>query len=115
MPEADDAALLRHTLATLAYRAAKVLRDAPNGFADYRAAPATRTPGKILAHMGDLFDWAVGLADGRHFGTTRRLFPGMTRQPDSSRRWKLSIDGWPPAFRFPAAPASCFQGRLPMG
>ena len=56
---------LRHTLATLAYRAAKTLRDAPDSFAAFRAADGTRTPGGILAHIGDLFDWALAIADGR--------------------------------------------------
>jgi hypothetical protein len=57
-------ALLRHTVATLAYRAGKALRDAPPEFAGFEGA--ARTPIRILAHMGDLFDWALGLADGRH-------------------------------------------------
>jgi len=58
--------MLRHTVATLAYRAAKVLLDAPPEIATFRASETTRTPGEILAHMGDLFDWALGLADGVH-------------------------------------------------
>jgi hypothetical protein len=58
--------MLRHTVATLAYRGGKALRGAPAGFAEYRAAPGTRTPGEILAHLGDLLDWALGLAEGRH-------------------------------------------------
>ena len=58
--------LLRHTLATLAYRGAKVLRGAPAGFSEFRAAPGTRTPGEVLAHIGDLFDWALSLAAGAH-------------------------------------------------
>ena len=58
--------LLRHTLATLAYRAGKAVRGAPAEFAEYRAAPDSRTPAGILAHMGDLFDWALGMCDGRH-------------------------------------------------
>jgi hypothetical protein len=60
-----ERAFLRHTLATLAYRAAKPLRDAPPGFAVFRAAPGTRTPVEILAHMGDLLDWALSIAQGR--------------------------------------------------
>ncbi len=59
-------ALLRYTVATLAYRAGKVLRDAPAHFGDFQAGPGTRTPRQILAHMGDLLDWATALADGRH-------------------------------------------------
>ena len=56
--------LLRHALATLAYRAGKALRGAPPGFESFSAAPGSRTPGQILAHMGDLFDWALHLARG---------------------------------------------------
>jgi hypothetical protein len=55
---------LRHTVATLAYRAARPLRDAPGGFAAFRAKDGSRSAGEILAHMGDLIDWAVSLADG---------------------------------------------------
>jgi hypothetical protein len=58
--------MLRHTLATLAYRGGKAIRDVDQEFADFRAAPGTRTPAEILAHIGDLLDWAVQLADGKH-------------------------------------------------
>lgn len=56
--------LLRHTVATLAYRAAKTLRDAPPEFATFSVAKGSRTPAQILAHMGDLFDWALHMAQG---------------------------------------------------
>jgi hypothetical protein len=56
--------LLRHTVATLAYRGGKALRGAPEGFASFRAGEGTRTPGQILAHLGDLFDWALSIAKG---------------------------------------------------
>ena len=62
---ADARALLRHTLATLAYRAAKALRDVPPGFADYRISPTSRTPLQLVGHLGDLFDWATHIADGK--------------------------------------------------
>src|SRR5580658_10235720 len=39
---------------------------APAEFGSFRASPKTRTPCEILAHMGDLFDWALQLADGKH-------------------------------------------------
>ena len=55
--------LLRHTVATLAYRAGKALRGAPADFAGYRDAPDSRTPAQILAHMGDLFDWALAMCE----------------------------------------------------
>ena len=58
--------LLRHTVATVAYRGGKALRGAPPEFADYQPGPGGRTPVEILAHIGDLFDWALKLADGKH-------------------------------------------------
>ena len=57
--------LLRHTLATLAYRGGKVLRGAPAEFAEFRAGETTRTPAQILAHLGDLLDWALSIAEGK--------------------------------------------------
>jgi hypothetical protein len=60
-----DIALLRHTLATVAYRAAKALRGAPPGFAEYKCNEGTRQPIRILAHMGDLYDWALSIAQGK--------------------------------------------------
>jgi hypothetical protein len=57
---------LRHALATLAYRGGKAIKDAPPEFAGFRAGASSRTPLEILAHIGDLFDWAVCLADGAH-------------------------------------------------
>src|SRR5437660_3767747 len=57
--------LLRHTLATLAYRAGKALRGAPESFAAFSTGEKGRTPANILAHMGDLFDWALSIAKGQ--------------------------------------------------
>lgn len=56
--------LLRHSLATIAYRGNKVLRDVPETFANFSASHGVRTPVQILAHMGDLFDWALTIAQG---------------------------------------------------
>jgi hypothetical protein len=57
--------LLRHTLATIAYRGGKAIRGAPEGFAMYRVERTSRMPVQVLAHMGDLFDWALSIARGR--------------------------------------------------
>src|ERR671923_654855 len=57
--------LLRHTLATVAYRGGKALRGAPDRFATFHIGDKTRTPAQILAHMGDLFDWALSIAQGK--------------------------------------------------
>jgi len=57
--------LFRHTVATLAYRGGKALRGAPPEFASYQAAETTRTPGQILAHVGDLLAWSLSVARGK--------------------------------------------------
>ena len=57
--------MLRHTLATVAYRGGKALRGAPPDFAEYRVAQGTRCPIEILAHLSDLMDWALSIAQGQ--------------------------------------------------
>ena len=73
-----DAALrtfLRHTIAVVAYRGEKVLRDAPNGFARFRPGPRARSAGEILAHIGDLYDWALWLSQGQHIWNDAKPLP----------------------------------------
>jgi hypothetical protein len=67
MTSTSDSArqLLRHTVATVAYRGGKALRDAPDHFSSYHIGDKTRTPAQILAHIGDLFDWALSVARGQ--------------------------------------------------
>lgn len=60
----DKRALLRHTVATVAYRGGKAVRGAPPSFAGYTPDGSPRTAARILAHIGDLFDWALSQARG---------------------------------------------------
>jgi hypothetical protein len=55
---------LRHTIATLAYRAEKALRDVPPGFADFRASSHSRSALALVAHLGDLMEWGERMARG---------------------------------------------------
>ena len=81
--------LLRHAVATLAYRSAKAIRGAPASVAEFHAGDVTRTPVQLLAHLGDLFEWALSLAEGKqrwHVATpgtwdeeTQRFFAALTR------------------------------------
>lgn len=73
--------LLRHTVATLAYRAEKVLREPPAGFAATRLSPASRTPLEIVSHLGDLMEWAERMARGEY-----RWAPG------ASGDWSAACD-----------------------
>jgi hypothetical protein len=77
--------LLRHAVAKVGYRAARAVEDAPEGFG--RFAECGRTPAQIVAHMGDLFDWALSMARGEEIWhnsaplswveETRRLFTAL--------------------------------------
>lgn len=120
----DKRELLRHTVATLAYRGGKALNDAPPDFKDFRVAHGTRTPGEILAHIGDLLDWALSIAIGKqtwHNSTplpwpdeTARFFAALkafdsylaSDQPLSSPVEKL--------FQGPIADALTHVGQLTM-
>ena len=55
---------LRHTLATLAYRAGKTVRGTPAAFGEYRADEHSPRVVEILAHMGDLMDWVLTQLQG---------------------------------------------------
>jgi hypothetical protein len=74
----SDRELLRHTLATLAYRAARALEGSPDSFAGFDGAG--RTPAQILAHMGDLFDWALSMAQGGQRWHNSDLLPWAEEQ-----------------------------------
>ncbi len=124
-PSADPKReLFRHTLATLAYRGGKAVRNAPPGFADFNAGEGLRTPGQILAHIGDLFDWALSIAKGQQtwnnstplpwdeeterFFTTLKKFDGFlaSGEPVQSPLEKL--------FQGPVADALTHVGQIAM-
>jgi len=60
-----ECGMIRHAVATMVYRGAKTLRDAPANFGAFRIKSESRTPVEIVAHMGDLFDWALSMAKGQ--------------------------------------------------
>ena len=62
--------LLRHALATLAYRGGKAVRECPAECAGFKAAATSRTPVEILAHIGDLMDWGLSIARGKQAWNT---------------------------------------------
>ena len=55
---------LRHTIATLAYRCSKTLRDAPADFATFKTEQTANTPVFLLSHISDLLEWAFSMARG---------------------------------------------------
>lgn len=104
--------LLRHTVATLAYRAEKVLRDVPEDFSDFKLSPASRTPFQVLSHLGDLMEWAERLARGEYRWQPR---PSDTWAAAAERFFKglRAVDrtlARPRAVRFPSE--MIFQGPI---
>lgn len=105
--------LLRHTVATLAYRAEKALRDMPETAATMRPAPSSRTPTEILSHMGDLMNWAVGLAQGEYVWAPEPVAewePARQRFFDGVARLDAALAEPPVANRHPDE--TIFQGPI---
>ena len=91
MSESDSARqLLRHTIATLAYRGGKAVRDAPDSFAEFHASGDTRTPGQILSHIGDLLDWVLSTASGKKEWHDSKPLPW----PDEKRRFFGALEAF---------------------
>jgi hypothetical protein len=116
--------LFRHALATLAYRAGKALRGAPDTFAGFRCGESSRTPGQILAHMGDLFDWALSIAKGNETWRNANLLPWNEEVERFFAALKTFDDylasGWPIAvplgklLQGPVADALTHTGQIAM-
>lgn len=117
-------AVLRHVVATLAYRAAKTLRDAPEGFGDFVSGAATRTPCRIVAHMGDLMGWGVRMVEGdpswRAEGggdwatEVRRFFDGLAALDAALASAQPSTFRPEPLIQGPLADALTHVGQLAM-
>jgi hypothetical protein len=76
--DADDPTtrlFLRHALATLAYRAGKTVRGTPEAFGAYRPTPDSNACVEILAHMGDLMEWVLRMAQGETRWTSATPLP----------------------------------------
>lgn len=82
LPQQDKSLTLRHSVATLAYRASKAIRDAPDDFSAFRPAEDSRSAGEILVHMCDLVDWVLTQAQGKERWRNSRP---RTWEEDASR------------------------------
>jgi hypothetical protein len=104
--------LLRHSLATVAYRGGKAVRDAPQSFADFQAGQNARTPVQILAHIGDLMDWALSMARGEQAWHDSEPLPW----PDEVQRFFEALKSFDDYLAGPeelqASPEKLFQGPV---
>jgi hypothetical protein len=90
----SNSEMFRHSIATLAYRASKTLRDAPENFAAFHIDAKSRTPVEILAHMGDLMDWALSMATGKsvwHESVPQNWDSEVARFYDSVKRFDTFV------------------------
>ncbi len=120
----DVRTFLRHTLATVAYRGGKALRGAPPSFASYRCGDSSRTPSQILAHVGDLFDWALSIAQGKQAwhdsaplpwdAEVARFFDALQRFDDYLASDAPLADSPERLFQGPIADALTHVGQLTM-
>lgn len=67
--------VLRHMVATVAYRGGIAVADAPEEFAEFRAHAGTRAAGEILAHIGDLLEGSLHLVKGETVFLTSEPLP----------------------------------------
>lgn len=116
--------LLRHTVATLAYRAEKALRDAPDAFVHHRLSPSSRTPLEIVSHLGDLLEWADRMARGEYKWAPQpsadwpsacdRFFQGLLTLDATLS--DATFENYPPGviFQGPIADALTHVGQLTM-
>jgi len=114
--------LLRHTLATLAYRAARALDGAPDSFATFDGCG--RQPVKVLAHMGDLFDWALSAVQGSErwhnsiplawLEEKARFFAALKAFDDYLASNQPLHAGADPLFQGPVADALTHVGQIAM-
>jgi hypothetical protein len=67
--------VLRHLIATVAYRGGVAVSGAPEGFAVFRVAEGVRAPGEILSHIGDLLEGSLYLLKGEMVYLTSSPLP----------------------------------------
>ena len=104
--------LLRHCLATIAYRAEKVLRDVPPSFAKFQPPEKARTPEQILAHMGDLQDWALSMAGGNPAWKDSQPLPWPQEVERFFAALKRFDDYLAGSEQLQASPEKLFQGPV---
>lgn len=59
--------MLRHALATLAYRTVKALRDAPARFPEFDPGKGVRGPHRLIAHMASDLEFARATLTGEPY------------------------------------------------
>ncbi len=119
-----DIEILRHAVATLAYRAAKTMRGAPESFASYSSGPSSNTPLVIVGHMADLIEWGTTIAQGSpkwHYtkpeswdDECNRFFAALGKFDDALASANATESTIKTIFQGPIADALTHTGQLAM-
>ncbi|MGC1087667.1 MAG: hypothetical protein WA894_04470 [Candidatus Acidiferrum sp.] len=114
MSNASDPArqLLRHTVATVAYRGGKTLRGAPASFASFANGENARSPAKIVSHLSDLFDWALSMARGENAWRNSESLPWDAEVARFFASLKAFDDFLATSQPLHATPENLFQGPV---
>ncbi len=102
--------LLRHMVATVAYRGGIAVSDAPDGFAVFRIDQDVRSPGELLAHIGDLLEGSLFLLKGEMVYLTSVPLPWgdeVSRFFSAAERLDVYLDS--------GAPLACSVEKLIQG
>ena len=67
--------VLRHMVATVAFRGGIAVSGAPDDFAAFRVSGDVRAPGELLAHIGDLLEGSLYLLKGEFVYLTSTPLP----------------------------------------
>ena len=102
--------VLRHMVATVAYRGGVAITDAPPGFETFRAHETTRTPGELLAHIGDLLEGSHHLLKGEMVYLTSEPLPWT----EETRRFFSAVKALD-AYLSSDGPLACEVERLIQG
>jgi hypothetical protein len=77
----DSTTLMRHAIATLAYRASRVLTATPSGFEGFDAGQGVMTPKKMLNHMSTILAYAHAQLMSEDF-----------QRPTEVDEWSMEVD-----------------------
>jgi hypothetical protein len=115
---------LRHTVATLAYRAEKVFRNVPADFAQFRPSPNSRSALALVGHLGDLMEWAGRMTRGENRwmavpqtswdSAADRFFRGLASLDAALAEARSESLGYEVIFQGPIADALSHVGQLAM-
>ncbi|MBL8768326.1 MAG: hypothetical protein JNL94_13205 [Planctomycetes bacterium] len=120
----DSGQQIRHLIATIGFRASRVLLDAPDAFGAFEAGAGIRPPAQLLAHVNDVLGSAHARLVGIEF--VRTVDADWRTEVDRTFTWldrldravadgrAASLAAWAPLLQGPLADVLTHIGQLGM-